>query len=67
MMKKTFDNKSAATKSFHAIVLIVRKGKNNYVVNYTTDKNTGMFVQRKHFTAKPDITDLTIVHYENSM
>jgi hypothetical protein len=66
-MKNTFDNKSAETKSFHAIILIVRKGKKSYVLNYTINHNTGVFVQRKHFTAKPDITDLTIVHYENSM
>ncbi len=43
-MKNTFDNKSAAAKSFHAVILIVRKGKNHYVVNYTIDQNTGVFV-----------------------
>jgi hypothetical protein len=66
-MKNTFDNKLAAAKSFHAVVLIVRKGKKNYVVNYSINQNTGLFVQRKHFTAKSNISDMTIVHYENSM
>jgi hypothetical protein len=44
IMKNTFGNKLAAAKSFHAVILIVRKGKNNYVANYSINHNTGVFV-----------------------
>ncbi len=53
-------------KSFQARVLIVREEKNKYVVILLLIR-TLAFLSIENFTAKFNISDMTIVHYENSI